>query len=202
MHKKIVLFLPLAILCVFTSIHAEDIEDLVHAIEVGDMALVSVTGTGGSTGLVMEGQVVNQTSDAKKLDIRLSTPLFLKNSGSGQDMVATQIFMRGGGYVQGPDKRSFIPLKSGERLLISLAAYCADFYKENPSREESFTIKKMPSDLTEIMDKISAHEQSPFDANTMISAQIALWSAQNIDIEEIRGKFGLCSFKTTKCIRR
>ena len=78
MCKKIVFFLPLAISCIFNVVHAEDIENLIYAMEVGDVALVSVTGTGGSTGLVLEGQIVNQTSDAKKLDIWLDTPLFLK----------------------------------------------------------------------------------------------------------------------------
>ena len=89
----------------------------------------------------------------------------------------------------GPNKRFFIPLKPKERLPISLAAYCVDFHKDNPSRDESFAIKKIPSNLTNIMNKISAYERSSFDANTMISAQIALWSAQGIDVGEIKKKF-------------
>lgn len=170
-----------------------DFENLVRAMEADEVALMEVTGTGGATGHVLEGYLVNKTSTTKKLDVQLDLPLFLLNSGSGQNMVATQIFEKGGGYYIAPenDGRPFIHLKPKEKLPISLFAYCVDFGKDNPSRNDLLTVGKLPTFLTEIMSRISAYEELPPDTSTMKGAQAALWSVQGVDLDEIKKKFKL-----------
>lgn len=194
LHRAIAPILAIVMACVVSLVHAEaGFENLVRAMEADEVALVEVTGTGRSTGHVLEGYLVNKTSTTKRLDVRFDSPVFLLNSGSGQNMVATQIFKKGGGYYIAPenDGRPFIRLKSKEKLPISLFAYCVDFGKDNPSRNDSLTVGKLPTLLLKIMRKISAHEKLPPDANTMEGAQAALWVAQGITLDEIKKKFKL-----------
>ncbi len=194
LHRAIALILAIVTVCAVSFVHAEtDFENLIRAMEADEVALMEITGTGGSTGDVLEGYLVNKTSTTKRLDVRFDSPVFLLNSGSGQDMVATQIFEKGGGYYIAPenDGRPFIRLKPKEKLPISLFAYCVDFGKDNPSRNDLLTVGRLPTLLLKIMSKISAYEELPPDTSTMKGAQAALWSAQGVNLDEIKKKFKL-----------
>jgi len=157
------------------------------------VALVEVTGTGGSTGTVLEGYLVNKTPTSKRLAVQFDAPIFLLNSGSGQNMVATQISERGGRYYIAPedDERPFIRLEPSEKLPVSLFAYCVDFGKNNPSRDDLLMPRELPAYLLKIMSRISKYEKPSPDASTMNGAQAALWSTQGISLDEIKKKFKL-----------
>ena len=110
---------------------------------------MSITGNGGSSGPVLEGYL---RSVSKNLDVRLS----MSNRGSGQDMIATQIYQRDLSYLS-DGEHSFISLEPDERLSI-IFAYCVDFEKDNPSGDDSFAIRETPPKLIQIA--ISAYEET------------------------------------------
>lgn len=165
-----------------------NIEDLVQALNAGDVEIMSLTGNGGSSGPVLEGYLLNKSSISRNLDVRLATPLFFKNKGAGQNMIATQIYQRDLSYMS-DGENSFISLKPNERLSIMLIAYCVDFYKENPSGDDSFVITGIPSDLIAIAKTISAYEGANPSRDVTLSAQLALWKVQGISLKEISERF-------------
>ncbi len=165
-----------------------NIEDLAQAVASGDVEIMSITGNGGSSGPVLEGYLLNKSLVSRNLDVRLGTPLFFKNKGVGQNMIATQIYQRDLSYMS-DGENSFITLGPNERLSIMLIAYCVDFYKENPSGDDSFSITGIPSNLIDIARKISAYEGANPSRDVTLSAQLALWKAQGISLKEIRERF-------------
>lgn len=132
--------------------------------------------------------MLNRSSVSKHLDVRLGTPIYFKNKGSGQDMIATQIYNRDFSYMS-DGEHSFISLEPDEHLSIILIAYCVDFEKENPSKDDSFTIIEIPPNLIGIAKGISAYEEANPSKDVTVSAQLALWKVQDISLKEIEGKF-------------
>ncbi len=188
--RKVFLYSALAVSFALTSAAygQMNIEDLVKVLNAGDVEILSLTGNGGSSGPVLEGYLLNQSSISRNLDVRLGTPLYFENKGAGQNMIATQIYERDLSYMS-DGENSFISLKSNERLSIMLIAYCVDFYKENPSGDDSFVITGLPSDLIAIAKKISAYEGANPSKDVTLSAQLALWKVQGISLKEIRERF-------------
>jgi hypothetical protein len=67
-----------------------------EAISTGDVTLAA-NGNGGSSGSAVTGNLKNNTTNEIRINVILSNGLYLLNSGSGQNMVATQIFLSNGG---------------------------------------------------------------------------------------------------------
>ena len=154
----------------------------------GEVALESVSGTGGSSGTVLEGQLVSQSRASLEIDVWLSVPMYFRNSGRGQNMVATQLYGRDGSYLS-DGEREFIRVAPGARLPIIFVAYCADFDKENPTAAEVFAVAPMWAEIDLVMRRIAAYERAHSEVETTVAAQLALWVAQELGLEDIRQKF-------------
>ena len=101
-----------------------------EAMTRGAIAIESVAGTGGSSGTVLHGDLVNHNSAYYSIDVRLDTPLYFRNRSAGQNMVAVQLYGRDGSYMS-DGTRGFVRVGPRARLPITFVAYCADFDKEN-----------------------------------------------------------------------
>ena len=154
----------------------------------GEVALESVSGTGGSSGPVLQGQLVNESAAYLGIDVRLGVPMYFRNRGNGQNMVATQLYGRDGSYFS-DGERAFVRLVPGERLPITFVAYCADFEKDNPAAADVFSVSATPAEIDRTARKIAVYERAHPEADTTVAAQLALWVAQEHSLEEIRPKF-------------
>lgn len=164
------------------------VSDLLDEIVDGKVELVSLTGNGNSSGASLEGILVNKTDRDKHIDIYLAQPIYMKNSGSGQDMVATQVLLGDGGYVT-DGERSFLILKPGALTKIFFVAYCADFERPNPSVTDSFTPWDIPEIIGIIAVNINKYVKNNPSTDITVAAQLSFWLAQGVSSSEIREKF-------------
>ena len=167
---------------------AQTVRDLAQAVASGDVVLVEVTGNGGSSGTALEGVLVNSSARIIRIDVSLKVPLFFRNKGPGQNMLATNVYGRGGSYFR-QGGRSFLRLRPRERLQVVLLAYCADFEKDNPTRDSSFRETAIPKKLGSIAAKISAYQKQHPNLDLTVAAQLALWRAQGISLDKIAQRF-------------
>lgn len=166
--------------------------DLGAAIGDGRVALVSARGNGSSSGAAVEGELRNNTRAALRIGINLLTPLFLRNSGRGQNMAATQVFLSDGGYVS-DGRRSFIELGPGATSSVTFTAFCLDFDRDNPSAEERLAIARMPDSVQGVMRRLTRYTIANPEADLAIAGQLAVWMAQGEGLEEIRRRFPFSS---------
>jgi hypothetical protein len=146
------LYLPfffLSFLFVGSAFSITAITDLSDVIENENVVLKKSKGTGASSGNSVEGVLENQTNREINIEVYLSKPVYLKNLGVGQNMIATQVYNHDGGYFS-DGKKSFITLKPNGRSIITFIAYCADFEKDNPTSNESFAIAETPPTLAKV----------------------------------------------------
>lgn len=184
-----VLLTVLALFLSFTETTAQTIvKDFSSAIESGAVLLERSNGTGASSGSSVEGSITNETDQELNIDVYISKPIYLVNRGSGQNMVATQVYGRDGGYMS-DGKRSFISLKPRERFPVNFIAYCADFEKDNPSPGESFAVGELPGELAQVMRNIAAFARANPDQDITSAAQVAVWLAQGESTADIATKF-------------
>ena len=162
--------------------------NLTTEIQSGRVSIERIEGNGGSTGTVLNGQLVNKTVKEINLDVYLSDALYLVNSGSGQNMFVLGVLGKSGRYSKSGNK-SFITLPSKKRTPVVFLSYCADFAKENPTPDESFEVGPLPENIRSLLRRISAyHEQYP-DKDVTRAAQLAIWFAQGETASEIKKKF-------------
>lgn len=163
-------------------------ETLTELVTSGRVAIADVRGTGSSSGTSLRGALVNQTGSSIEIDVTLLDPLYLRNSGLGQNMVATQVYEANGSYYEDGSRR-FIRLGPNERLPVMMVAYCADFERSNPSTSESFVVAAMPVGISEIARRIAAYEAAWPNGNMVVPVQVALWLAQGVKATEIQQQF-------------
>ena len=177
--------------CLATAISAAGqptIEQLNDTIDKGDITVEAITGTGGSSGVVIDGYLVNQSSIEQNIDVYLDIPIYFVNRGEGQNMVATQVYKRDGSYYR-IGNRSYIQVARNSRTPISFFAYCADFDKDNPTREDIFKAGDMPPEIAGQVRRIAQIDHENPNLNLTIAAQLALWVSQGTSLDEIRQKF-------------
>jgi hypothetical protein len=162
--------------------------ELGEAIRSGDITLTA-NGNGGSSGSVVVGTLRNNTRNEIRINVILNGGLYLRNSGSGQNMLATQIFHSDGTYYSESNNSKFIVISGRSNSQIIITAYCANFERDNPGSNESFSINSMPSEIQTISSKISRYEADHFDENLTIPIQLALWRVQNNERTAIARKF-------------
>ena len=160
------------------------------AVEQGRVAIESVTGSGGSSGTVLNGVVVNATPLAQRILVHLHAPLFFRNRGAAQNMVATQVYGRDGSYWQQTDGKPYIEVAAGSRLPVTFVAYCVDFDKDNPSAADTFDVIPVPQAVEKVMQQITVYETANRDDDTTRASQLALWVAQGHSLATIGEKFG------------
>ena len=181
--KKITINILLIVLGFISAVAHSATVDFVNEIEAGKISLINTKGNGASSGNAVEGYLVNNSPNKKRINIDLSRPLYFVNSGEGQNMIATKVVARNGSYYS-DGKNSFIEINPKESKAITLIAYCVDFEKNNPSTLESLSIKPAPSNLDKLFNGIIASKE-----NNIVAIQLALWLAQDISINEIKKRF-------------
>jgi hypothetical protein len=168
-----------------TAAHATD---LLESIQTASLDLVSVNGTGGSSGAVLNGVIRNTTRSEIEIDTLLSNPVYFDNGSSGQNMVATQVYLSDMSYYT-EGSRSFIKIASGQSVSVVFVAYCADFDLDNPEYSHSLLIADIPADLEAVARKISDYEANAAGFDVTVAAQLALWIARGDSPQSIREKF-------------
>lgn len=165
-------------------------ENLIALLESSIVRVEQVNGNGASSGTSLEGILVNTSESAFEIDTALSKPLYFKNQGSGQNMLATALVGRSGGYYS-RGSRTFIEIGRKETKQIAFVAYCADFDRDNPTRFDSFLLGNIPNNMTEIANQLRDHEETTFGktSNSTVALQVALWLAQGVPAHKIRDRF-------------
>jgi hypothetical protein len=195
--KSVALIIPLTIqvllLIAFGMLHCAYADkvtnNLATEIQAGRITIDQIEGTGGSTGTVLNGYLINNTKKEINLDVFLRDALYLLNSGRGQNMFVLGVLGKSGRYVRS-GKKSFITLPSKKRTPVIFLSYCVDFEKENPSPSESFELGTLPENMKSLLRRIVAyHEQYP-NKDITRAAQLAIWLAQGESASEIKSKFG------------
>ena len=167
---------------------AEESTDLADLIASGAVSIVNATGNGSSSGNSIDAVLRNNTGRAIEVDVFMRQPIFLTNSGAGQNMIANMVVGGDGGYMQS-ESRSFIELKPSAELSASMVAYCVDFEKENPTAQESFAVAPSPSHLVQVMSRVNAYAKANPNADVTKAAQVAVWMAQGESPDKIAEKF-------------
>jgi hypothetical protein len=195
MKKKILLFITvfLFLASIATEIYGQSnqarIRQLNDELTNGNVTL-SAKGNGSSSGNSVLGTLRNNTQNRIRINVTLSGGVYLSNSGTGQNMIATQIYLSDGSYYsEGGSLLKFIELLPNVNTQISFNAYCADFERDNPSDKETFSNIAMPSGLQSISLKISRYENDHFDDDLTIPIQVALWRSQGENRTTILKKF-------------
>ncbi len=162
--------------------------DLHDEIDAGRVRLISATGNGSSTGVSVEGYLINDTAAERHVDIYLSRPIYLRNSGAGQNMVATMVSLGDRSYLS-DGRNSFVALSPGVQTRVLFIAYCVDFEKDNPSRSDRMTVGSVPATLNGVMSSIGSYVRANPDAEVGVAAQLAIWLVQGVDTAAIRSRF-------------
>jgi hypothetical protein len=189
--KKIVvaffaLFIPLAL---SYAISAKDILQIADALRTGSITL-ACSGNGSSSGAAVEGYITNKTTRVLYIDVHLSAPLYLKNSGNGQDMVALEVYLASGEY-SSLGSLEFIEIGTGTRTPIIFTSFCVDFESDNPESSERFTVASVPfgDSVMRVVNNAGAYMRSHPDEDSVAAVQIAIWLALGTSIEHIGDKF-------------
>ncbi|MDR1654623.1 MAG: hypothetical protein LBR96_01395 [Treponema sp.] len=160
---------------------------LSEAISSGDVTLTA-NGNGSSSGSAVIGTLKNNKSNEIFINVVLNDGIYLRNSGSGQNMVAAQVFLSNGVYTTLRTNK-FIRLSPNANTQIMFLAFCADFERDNPAATEFFSYAAMPSGIQTISSKISRYMADKFDEDITIPIQLALWRSQEQSWEAISEKF-------------
>ncbi|MBX3726810.1 MAG: hypothetical protein KF823_12945 [Xanthomonadales bacterium] len=162
--------------------------DFADLIDAGILAVVRANGNGSSSGASMEGIIQNSSSRPVHVDIIMSRPVFFRNGGRGQNMIASMILNGDNSYSQSRGN-SFVSLRPNEQSGVKFIAYCADFEKDNPTPSETFTVDTAPPHLVNVMRRVAAHARANPDADFTVPAQVAVWLAQGVNSAEIAKRF-------------
>jgi hypothetical protein len=161
--------------------------ELSEAIASGDVTLTA-KGNGSSSGAAVDGYLKNNTPNELRINVILGEGFYLRNSGSGQNMIATQIFLADGEY-SSDGTQDFIRLFSGANAQIMFLAFCADFERDIPSSNEAFSVAPVPAASKTIASKISRYMADNFDSDDTTAIQLALWRSQGQTQPVIASKF-------------
>ena len=164
------------------------VNDLPTEMQAGRIVLDSAKGNGASSGNAVDGILINKHNNDIQLDINLSRPLFMRNQGRGQNMVATRVLLQNGQYVT-DGRLSSITLKPKVRTAVQFIAYCVDFEKANPTSDDKLVPDSLPSDLITVLNNIQAYETAHPRVDITGAAQAAVWLSKGKSIFDIRKKF-------------
>jgi hypothetical protein len=159
-----------------------------EALSSGDVALTA-NGNGSSSGSAVVGNLRNNRASEIRINVVLNGGIYLLNSGSGQNMVAVQVFLINGGYNMSGGTDRFIRLPANASTQIMFLAFCADFELDNPGPDQTFRTGVTPSGIQAISSKISRYMADNFDDELTVPAQLALWRFQGQSRAAIFEKF-------------
>jgi len=156
------------------------------------LVTLSVSGNGNCAGPSVEGTIKNHTSTEISINVNITDALYLVNSGKGQNMLATNIYLSGLEYFTDGLSR-FITIEAGVSVGIVFEAYCADYEKDNPTIFERFRVSVKPVAIASISAKISKYSAINFNVDLTKAKQIALWRYQGKSWREIAEKIDFTS---------
>lgn len=182
--------LSILLACLFPIAASADVstKNLASEIGSGNVSIANVEGTGGSTGTVLDGYLINNTMKEMNLDVFLRDAIHLINQGRGQNMYVLGVLERSGRFIRS-GKKSFIKLGPKKRIAVKFLSYCADFDKDNPSSGESFVVGTPPKDMGPLLARISAYHDKYPGRDITKAAQVAIWIARGVSPSAIRDKF-------------
>ena len=168
----------------------DQISRLDAALAAGDLVVTDVRGKGASSGTILDGNLRNTTARSIRVGVRLSRGLYLANrTASAQNMIATAVYERGGLYYV-EDEEPFIEVLPHQVKGVTFNGYCLNFDRENPTETDSLAVQPVPPDISDIVHRLLAYEQTSGDQErSTVRAQVALWLAQDHAPEEIRERF-------------
>lgn len=166
--------------------------DLAELLSSGAVSLVRASGNGSSSGNSIDAVLRNNTQRAVEVDVYMRQPVYLRNSGVGQNMIASMVVGADGGYVL-KGGRSVVTLRPSADFPASMVAYCADFEKENPTAAETFSVDQAPGHLAPVIARINEYVKANPNAQVTTAAQIAVWMAQDERLDRIAEKFDFTS---------
>jgi hypothetical protein len=182
--KKYVIFLVLQLVFA-TSLQAQSLK---QQISNGNIQIVEMASNGSSSGSALEGTLTNLSSSEVSIDVHLLEPVYFRNNGDSQNMIATQIYGENGSYsVLG--SRSFISIPANSDMRVLLVAYCADFELDNPGSGDRFAVEATPADLRDAARRIAAYEAQNANLDTTIASQVALWLSRGVSADQIQTQF-------------
>jgi len=149
---------------------------------------INAQGNGSSSGTSILGTIMNVTPNEFHVNVIINNGIYFENSGEGQNMIATQIYLSDMSYF-GDDKDFFIILRPNALTPVAFIAYCANFERSNPSAAEKFTAAPTPPNVRDISAKISRYMADNFDTDEIIAIQLALWRTQGKSRSEISKVF-------------
>ena len=103
-------------------------------------------------------------------------------------MLATAVYGQGGTYFE-DETGPFIELPSLGGRAVTFNAYCVDFERDNPEKNDSMTARQLPLWLTGIAGRLLLYERNAGTDRSGIHAQIALWLTLGQTPEEIQERF-------------
>ena len=162
--------------------------ELSELISSGAVSLVQARGNGASSGNSIDAVLRNNTERELQINVFLDQPIFLANSGVGQNMIASMVVGDDGSYKQ-EGSRSIVTLRPSEPFKASMVAYCADFSKENPNSTETFDLSQVPPRLAAVISRVNEYARSNPDVDVTVAAQLAVWLAQDESTVIIAEKF-------------
>jgi len=183
-----VMFVLLACLFVNTANADVSTKNLASEIEAGNVSVSGVEGTGGSSGTVLDGYLINNTKKEMNLDVFLKEAIHLINQGRGQNMYVLGVLERSGRFIRS-GKKSFIKLAPKKKIAVKFLSYCADFDKDNPNPGENFVVGTPPQELEPLLARISSYHNKYPGNDITKAAQVAIWIAQGESPSAIHAKF-------------
>lgn len=155
----------------------------------GTIEFTRVNGNGSSSGASIDAIVQNNSLRTVRPSVNLIPPLYFQNEGgTGQNMIATQVYLEGGGYYS-DEEDSYIELPPNSSTRLMIIAYCADFEKDNPMATDSFTVSALPQELVEIAWRVASYESDNPNTDVTVAAQVAIWLAQGESADDIQEMF-------------
>jgi len=163
------------------------VQDLNDAIRNGQVRLTA-NGNGSSSGMAVNGYLRNLTTVEIRININIDFGIYLANSGQGQNMLGTQVYLKGGKY-SSDGVRDFIVLQPSINMEVSFLAFCVDLERDNPSLSETFSVGGVPDEITAIAAKINRFEREHPDEDVVTAGQLALWRSKGKTWTEISRSF-------------
>jgi hypothetical protein len=163
-------------------------KNLASEIRTGNVSITGVEGTGGSSGTVLDGYLINNTKKEMNLEVFLKESIHLINQGRGQNMYVLGVLDRSGRFIRSGSK-SFIKLAPKKKVAVKFYSYCADFDKDNPSPGEEFLVGVPPQNMAPLLARISSYQNKHPVRDITKAAQVAIWIAQGESPSAILDKF-------------
>jgi len=173
-----------------TRTKAAAVLELQDEIDAGRVGLVDAWGNGSSSGASITGSIINRSTSEIRVAVRLRRPMYLANSGRGQNMIALQVYLSDRSYFRG-ETEDFISLPPGATTKVIFIAFCMDFDKDNPTADESFRVSSPLSGIPTVVRRGEEYLAANHESDPIAAVQAAIWLAQGVELADIRTRFPL-----------